>query len=353
MKPYGLIADVHLHPWSAFSTVNEDGINLRLVGLLEEIKRCANEVKNAGGDTIVVAGDLFHVRGKLAPSVLNPARDLFRQLKLAGIKVVILAGNHDLEGKSSERLTSAITALDDVGAKIVNSVTTGLMALSQIIMIPWIEKIEDLKSEILRVRDSEPNRADVDLIIHAPIDGVIEGLPSHGLDAAWLQGLGFRNVFAGHYHNHKQLAPNVYSIGALAHHSWSDVGSKAGFLIVGDTVRWHKSHLPQFVDVSEASPEDIPLIVDGQFVRAKIVGGKQKDVEGLRAYLTECGALGVTIIQQREATTARTAGVTVKAGASLEVSVGEYVKAQAFDGQEELLTLCAKILETARTKETV
>ena len=110
MKPYGLMADLHLHNWNAFASVGESGVNARLQLLLNEIRRCADEVKKAGGDTIVIAGDVFHVRGSIAPSVLNPTLDTLRHLISGGIRFVILAGNHDLEGKESNRIGSAITA---------------------------------------------------------------------------------------------------------------------------------------------------------------------------------------------------------------------------------------------------
>ncbi len=72
MKPYGLISDCHFFNWSAFSSVDADGRNTRLMGLLNEVKRCAQEVLAAGGDTIYIAGDVFHVRGNIAPYRVEP-----------------------------------------------------------------------------------------------------------------------------------------------------------------------------------------------------------------------------------------------------------------------------------------
>lgn len=352
MKPYGLMADLHLHNWSAFATVEGDGVNSRLGMLLKDICRCAEETRKAGGDTVVVAGDMFHVRGSIAPSVLNPVMDCISSLIKGGIKFVILAGNHDLEGKESNRLGSAITALEGLGCKIVNTFDYGLRCMDRIVLIPWTPKISDLKALIEKARDADPDPSDIDLILHAPIDGVIPGLPDHGLTADWLGSMGFRSVYSGHYHHHKEFDHNVFSIGALAHHTWSDVGSKAGFLVVGSTgPKWFKSHAPEFVEIHGGTdPDEIPLLVDGNYVRAKINSTKTKDVEELRGYLESCNAKGVVILAQKEATASvREGGSTIKAGASLEVSVTDFIKAQGYANADKLAILCQEILTDVRS----
>lgn len=352
MKPYGLMADLHLHNWSAFATVEGDGVNSRLGMLLKDICRCAEETRKAGGDTVVVAGDMFHVRGSIAPSVLNPVMDTISNLIKGGIKFVILAGNHDLEGKESNRLGSAITALEGLGCKIVNTFDYGLRCMERIVLIPWTPKITDLKALIEKAAASDSNPHELDLILHAPIDGVIPGLPDHGLDAEWLDKQGFRRVFSGHYHHHKPFdGTRVMSIGALAHHTWSDVGTKAGFLVVGEEVRWFKSRAPEFVEINGSTdPDEIPLMVDGNYVRAKINSTKTKDVEELRGYLEGCNAKGVVILAQKDATaTVREGGSAIKAGATLEVSVTDFIKAQAYPNADKLAILCQEILTEAQS----
>src|ERR1700710_1513552 len=102
MKPYGLISDTHCHGWAAFSKTGDDLVNSRLTTILDEIERCAVEVSKAGGDTIYHGGDLFHVRGSIEPSVLNPTRARFELIyKTYGVKFRLLPGNHDLEFKHS------------------------------------------------------------------------------------------------------------------------------------------------------------------------------------------------------------------------------------------------------------
>lgn len=352
---YGLLADIHLHEWSAFATALSNGLNSRLDILLSELKRCAEEVRNAGGDMMILAGDVFHVRGSVSPMVLNPMLDVTKEIIDSGMRVVALAGNHDLTGKESNRLGSAITALEGIGCEVVNDLDTGLKLVDGVVMIPWVPRTDDLKAAILKALESSANPSETDLILHAPIDGVIPGLPDHGLTADWLGSLGFRSVYAGHYHHHKEFEHNVFSIGALAHHTWSDVGTKAGFLIVESTgPKWFKSHAPEFVEIdASVDPSEIPLLVDGNYARVRINSTKQKDVEELRAYLTDCGARGVVILaaQREEIATRREGGAAVRAGASLEVSVTDFIKARSYANPEKLALLCNDILAEARNAE--
>ncbi len=352
MKPYGIISDTHHHNWTAFSHTTSTGVNSRLEWILLETHRAADAVFKAGGDTLVHAGDLFHVRGSVAPSVLNPTLATYKTIVDAGMKIIINAGNHDLEGREASDVSSAITALKEVGCTIINTPT--VLPHQGLALCPYIGKVADLKKALETLQD-EMDAPNCDLIVHAGIDGVIKGLPDHGLDAEYLAKLKFVKTFAGHYHHHKKLRDGaggmggVWSIGALTHQTWSDTGTKAGFLVVnGPEVTWHASHAPSFVEIDGTTkPEEIPLIVDGNYVRAKIFSSKPSEIENLRKFLEGEGARGVTIVSQPKAGVTRTAS-TVKAGASLEVSVSDYIKGAGYGRQTELAVLCDEILKEAR-----
>lgn len=354
MKPYGIISDTHNHAWSAFASTNEHGINTRLQMTLDETRRAGEAVLAAGGDTLYHGGDLFHVRGSIAPSVLNPTKDLYKELAAKGLKIKLLTGNHDLEGRDTSRIGSAVTALEDAGCQVVATLQHGLDVSPNVVMVPWIQNVETLKETIKGIAMDDPDPSEVDLIIHAPVDGVIPGLPDHGLSYKWLGEVGFRRVFSGHYHHFKDFGNGVYSIGALTHQNWGDVGSKAGFLIVSDEgVKWHSTRAPSFVQIDgSTNPEEIPLIVDGNYVRAKLNTSKQHEIEAMRQHLLDCGALGVVILSQKEAPGAGTrtgaAAATVKAGASIEVSVADFVKAGTFAKPEALITEALSVLAEAR-----
>jgi DNA repair exonuclease SbcCD nuclease subunit len=355
MKPFGTQSDTHNHAWHAFSTTLDTGVNNRLQHILDETLRLAKEIKEAGGNTLYHAGDLFHVRGNIAPSVLNPTLDTYRYIvEEMNVKVRILAGNHDLEGREADRVGSAITALEGVGCEIVNQTT--YFADDRVVMLPWHQNVDDLKAAIHKAIDEINGEAHGHihstwtLMIHAPVDGVIPGLPDHGITNVYLGDLGFKRVFSGHYHHHKDFGNGVYSIGASTHQTWSDVGTKAGFLIVDDEkVTWRKSHAPEFVQIDGDMDEyEIKLLVDKAYVRAKISSNNTADVERLRKFLIDNGALGVTILTTKAVVETERKEMSVKAGASIEHSVGQFIKHSSATDKEQLTTLCNAILSEAR-----
>ena len=102
--PIGIISDTHYHSWSAFSKQNGH-INSRLQIQLEETRKAAIHMKDAGCTALFHTGDLLHVRGRVAPSVLNPVSDLYNEIvNDIGLPVFLLAGNHDLEFEDSNRI---------------------------------------------------------------------------------------------------------------------------------------------------------------------------------------------------------------------------------------------------------
>ena len=69
--PYGVISDPHYHNWNTFAVSDANGLNSRLAILLESTKEAAIAIKEAGAKHLFVAGDTFHVRHTITPSVLH------------------------------------------------------------------------------------------------------------------------------------------------------------------------------------------------------------------------------------------------------------------------------------------
>lgn len=354
MKPKCIVADVHLHNWQAFSHIDpETGQNSRLGVLHKQLLFSAAVLKKRGGENLYIAGDLFHVRGKIAPSVLNPTIEVFKRIIKLGVNVRIIPGNHDLEGKNTNKLGSAVLSLDTIGCEICSKTT--VFEDDKTIVIPWFDSLDELRAEIKNAAILVSNPERYDLVIHAPVNGVITGLPDHGLSAEELAAFGFYRVFSGHYHNHKDLGDGVYSIGAIAHHTWSDVNTKAGFLIIdGESVTLHEGTSPKFIDALdlEGSDDDIKEIVRGNYVRvkAKMTGS---EVAQVREKLGEMGALGVIVQPLKEASVKRDDTVTasISAGASLEKSVSDFVASRFKEKTEAISLEALRILSLASVEE--
>jgi len=352
MAPYALLSDQHAHGWSAFATIGPNGVNTRLQWILDEMARAATELLAAGGDTMIFAGDLFHERGKIDPEVFNPVHDTIRNILSRGVQIIAIPGNHDLKGKNTTKLGNAMQSLGALeGFTMLTQPAFYEISRSRLwnaALVPWFNDLVDLRKAI---NEFGGDRSNADLIIHAGIDGVLPGMPDHGLTAKELAGYGFKRVFAGHYHHHKAMeGDKVFSIGALTHQSWRDIGSKAGFLLVyPDRVDYRASRAPSFIEIDSSVPEEeIPLLVEGNYARIrgrKLSGAK---VNELREELTSHGAIGSLIEVLPEEVVARDGSVKTT-GATLETSVESFIDGMSVDHAADVKRHALEVLASVRS----
>lgn len=333
---YAIVSDIHAHAHSLFSKANPTGVNSRLQDILDEWERAAIALKSAGGRTMICAGDIFHVRGSLDPEVLNPVKDTVQGILGMDIDIIAIPGNHDLKSNDTNRLSSAVEALVQNRTErsgtfsVFNEPGVYNAAEQMFCMVPWRSTtkalLEDIQNQVEEIGDV----SDYALVIHAGIDGVVTGMPDHGLTAKILGDFGFKHVFAGHYHNHKVLEHGVVSIGATTHHSWRDVDSKAGFLLVeGDKIQFHATHAPRFIDISGWDEDDIKMEAPGNFIRFRGPPMDAKDLEELRKWLSTLGAKGVQVDVAKVSASARSAASPASGARSLDDSVLAFVDASA------------------------
>jgi len=329
MKPYLLVSDIHAHDWSQFAGTNADGVNTRLRIILNELERAADELIKAGGDLMVVAGDLFHQRGVIRPEVFNPTVQAIRKVLDKGIAVVAIPGNHDLASKETTELGNAFQTLGELrNFHVVTGPMTFTVRDHKLALVPWVSTVKELKEVLEAVTIPGFERPGAyDLILHAGIDGVLSGVPAHNLSPSYLAARGFGRVFAGHYHHHCSFEDGrVFSIGALTHQTFSDIGTKAGFLLVyPDRVDYRASHAPEFVEVTGDTEEDeVPLIAEGNYVRVKGMKLTDREIGQLRKDLLEMGAAGVSFAVEKVTASARAEPIATPT-TTLELSVDAYI----------------------------
>ncbi len=355
---YVIISDIHAHKWSTFSNFTADGVNGRLQITLDELKRSAVHAKSIGAKFIVCAGDILHVRGSIDPEVLNPLQAVMREILDMGLDIYAIPGNHDLAGKDTTALGNAIQTLAETKSAngtfhVINEVSDDCIEGAYLGFVPY-RATRELLLKDLETLAQLPHKAERDVFIHAGIDGVLSGMPDHGLTAEILSDFGFRNVFAGDYHNHKPLPGNVWSIGATTHQTWGDVGTKAGFLSVDDkgAVTFHATHAPRFVDVSGLDEQDMALAADGNYVRYSGPEMTSAEVAELRKFLEDSGAQGVVIMAPKKVAATARSGAAPAGTITVDQSVTNFIDA-AKDlppviDRERLKRESADVLNTAR-----
>lgn len=366
------MSDIHLHNWSAFSTLNKDGTNSRLMTLIEEIERCANQLceinqrDDVSANRIFIAGDLFHVRGKIAPSVINPLMNAVRKIESMGIEIFIMAGNHDLEFKEDTGAGNAcqlLDAFDNVHfVKDTACISSSVSDEVAVVMIPWVDDLEALKEAICRANCViNASSRKPDLILHAPV--ICEGGFPTGLTAEWLHEHtnNFGNVFCGHYHEHRVYLEKdgrtIWSIGALAHHTWNDVDKKAGWLLVecegeeSSRVTFMSSHAPKFVDVKSIDENDLDFIsrVSGNYVRLFADFESEKDVKAVSEFLKDqCGVAGMVIYSNPKTDAVRSGAIAPTGVTKLDEQIIDFVNDKYEDDKGGIAKLALEILSEAQ-----
>ena len=257
--PYGVISDVHFHAWTFGSYTTTNGVNSRLEDTIKEFKRACYEVRKAGGNDIVVTGDLFHTRGEIQPTVNNPVYDMFVELSEDSFDFHVLPGNHDLETDETTEHGCVFKAFSSIRGfntyykpTIVPIGDYGRGEYA--IIIPWMT--DRIYEAIQKEKNTKFDHRTFTLFGHAGLNDVLTGVKG-SVTAIDIHNLGMRNAFFGHYHNHKHFSlddgtrqSDVYSVGALTHQSFKDVGSTAGFIVVHslENVRFHNSEAPEFIN---------------------------------------------------------------------------------------------------------
>lgn len=327
-----IISDTHYHNFGRFSTTDSDGVNSRLKQIVAATQEAFDAAKAAGVKTVLHAGDCFHVRGKISPTVLNPVLELYKQAVADGLDVYMIAGNHDLESRESSELTNTASALSAVGVTVINETT--IVEDIKCVFVPWHSSLSELKQQ-LSDSAAKINAEDYTAVIHAPMNGVIAGIPDHGLEASELAKFGYKRIYCGHYHNHIDFG-SVVSIGSLTHQTFGDIHSKAGYVIEqNDKLTHFETSAPKFVDLDVEAPEtqdEFEDAVRGNFVRARLEDATESDLATLRSELEKAGALGSTVtnVPTKSNTTARTGVSTAKSGATIESSVSAWMKSRGF-----------------------
>ena len=179
-----------------------------------------------GIDTVLILGDTFDRRKYVNFFSLQRAKDMFfDQLQVRGIKVYMLAGNHDTYFKNTNDVNSPDLLLREYSNIAVLDKPTDIEVDGvEITMIPWIcpENYVDCIAQMT----STP--AEI-CMGHFEIAGFAmhRGMESHeGLDKNIFKK--FDMVFSGHYH-HRSDDGHMYYLGNPYELTWQDYNDPRGF----------------------------------------------------------------------------------------------------------------------------
>jgi len=177
-------------------------------------------------DTVLILGDTFDRRKYINFYSYKRTREMFfDKLSQRGIKVHMLAGNHDTYFKNTNEVNSVRLLLQEyTNIEVIDSPKTITVDGNAICMMPWIcpenyqESMDELKN----------TTSDV-VMGHFDIAGfqMHRGLSStDGLERSLFSR--FDMVFSGHFH-HRSTSDNIYYLGNPYELTWQDYNDPRGF----------------------------------------------------------------------------------------------------------------------------
>lgn len=186
------------------------------------------KLEQEGIDTVLILGDTFDRRKYVNFYTYKRSREMFfNQLMNRGIKVYMLAGNHDTYFKNTNEVNSVDLLLKEYeNIEIFDSPTTIELDGKPICMVPWIcpENYEE-SLHVIKNTDAEICCGHFEIAGFA----MYRGMPSEeGLSRELFRKFDF--TFSGHYH-HKSNADGIYYLGNPYELTWQDYNDTRGFHI--------------------------------------------------------------------------------------------------------------------------
>ena len=231
---------------------------------------------SAGINTVLILGDTFDRRKYVNFYALDRAKKMFfDKLEERGIRVHMLAGNHDTYYKNTNDVNSPDLLLREYNnIDVIDSPETIVIDGTSICMMPWIcpenyqESIDEMKN----------TKAEI-CMGHFEIAGFAmhRGMESHdGLSKEIFDK--FDMVFSGHYH-HRSDDGHIYYLGNPYELTWQDFKDTRGFHLF-DLERRELEFIPNpntmfervEYDDKDCEPIDLDLIdLNGKYVKLVVV----------------------------------------------------------------------------------
>lgn len=308
-----IFSDIHIHPWPAFSGLNEDGINTRLAEGLEALCKILKAAHSEKVDAILFAGDLFHIP-KVDAVTLDLTTRVFMENRHPPI--IMIPGNHDEASKMNQMhlLRSfnkrsgdqKIFILDDFNGSTANDF--GVKG------IPYTSSRKKLMRELRRSEGTDI------VLCHTGFANATAGSDyiaeqKEYIRAGKLSQLGIGLIVAGHFHRPQFFVPGedkpavvsecemnaqpgtVLIPGAPMQHNFGDAGDPfRGYWIYDSKKRqmeFRDGGMPEFIKLKTGGwSGDLVEIIKGNYV--SYTATNKEDHEKVLSSLKE-GARGFSI----------------------------------------------------------
>lgn len=350
MKAY-ILGDLQAHAWSEES-ITPNGINARLMDLIRELRRIRKQAIENSVKYVFILGDVFEERGKLDTIVQNSIyREAYKYRK-AGIRLILLVGNHDKVPVGDFHSLEVFQDLVTVVAKPAKFDFSGVRVLA----IPFMAE----PRKVVKVLDKFGKDADI-ILMHT---SVLKVKINEG--AKWTEGIPLSAIpkkpftLIGHDHKRKKIRKRVWHVGSLLHVDKGDEGRTKYFAEYKDgKLEWHPTHGPEFrtiplsdelfdkVKEKKLKRRKLQGVIEGHFIDVTYTG-KLERIGEIKSKLLKWGARSVTVspvIKQTDEPT-----IQEKASVRLDKMLTRYVKQLPISDQESALSIGRDILKEAMSE---
>ena len=344
------IADIHVHKFAEFDRKTDWTGSHRLDVILRTLLTVKEYCEENKIYQVVMAGDIYNVRAKVDIEVQNHLLDVMESFHAAGIKVLVIAGNHD-QYDNSDSPANATRAFRNIpGFTVVDS--EGVVTLEEgeevvkVLCVPYNKDTDRLKGAINLFVEENPGDTSSILAGHLGVTGGYQG--THQMsDSFTLQDLHpeyFKYIVLGHYHTHQALSgsKNAFYCGSPVAHSFNEEGEDKGFVVIDTSKRYDVSFVripnPEFHTVnSDISPELLQKHADnGDYLRLKL---KSTEVQDFLAKVPQ-GLNYKTEIEKEYKAASRS---DVKIGMSFDQIVSSYAEQYMPEAKKEGLEILKEV----------
>ena len=209
------LADLHLG-FRQYHRLTPSGINQREADVAHTFRRVVDRVIELRPDVVVIAGDIFHSVRPMNPAIIH-AFQQFTRLRhgLPTSEIVLVAGNHDRPRVTETGCILRLFA--PLGIHVVDDEPRRFGFPERDLSILAVPDLPGPMPALL----PEPGARYNVLVLHGEVEGM---LPSHIVRADRapmeiskkdLGAASWSYVALGHYHVHREIAPNAFYSGSL------------------------------------------------------------------------------------------------------------------------------------------
>jgi DNA repair exonuclease SbcCD nuclease subunit len=238
------------------------------------------EAKKHKVDAVVFLGDQYHNHSIIQLSVLNFWDSAFKRMKVAGLRIIALVGNHDKSGTAGERASSMMLHQE---VELVDEPKT----ISGILFVPYIHDPD----EFIKVCNEHPTPM---VVCHQTFQGAMFENGFKVPDGVEPDALPQEQILSGHIHM-PQISGKVHYPGAPRWRSVSDANVERHLWVVDHTQNGLIGNITKLPTAGVCKPiwclKDTPeapaTIPDGEATIVVDIHGPETYVDGRKLELEQ------------------------------------------------------------------